>query len=93
MRAVMQFSVTLPDELGRLVKEKVRSGVYASESEVIRDGLRALMARDVAQEQWLRTEGVARYDASVADPARALSADEAWSSLEDHMKHRRKQAR
>jgi putative addiction module CopG family antidote len=32
------------------LRERVQSGAYASESEVIRDGLRALWARDQAVE-------------------------------------------
>ncbi len=36
----------------------MHTGEYASESEVIRDGLRALMARDKAVEGWLRKHEV-----------------------------------
>jgi antitoxin ParD1/3/4 len=42
MRTTQQFSVTLPIEMANLVKTKVAGGEYATESEVIRDGLRAL---------------------------------------------------
>jgi len=45
MRSTRQFSVTLPNEMADMVRGKVASGEYASESEVIRDGLRALQAR------------------------------------------------
>jgi putative addiction module CopG family antidote len=38
------MSVTLPLEMADAVRERVRSGQYASESEVVRDGLRALIA-------------------------------------------------
>ena len=44
MRTTQQLSITLPNEMADIVKAKVRAGEYASESEVIRDGLRALMA-------------------------------------------------
>jgi antitoxin ParD1/3/4 len=57
------IEVMLPDELARMVEEKVASGGYESAAEVVRDGLRALQARDKAVEAWLRTEGVARYEA------------------------------
>ena len=57
MRSTQQLSVTLPNEMAQMVKSKVSSGEYASDSEVIRDGLRALQARDKALESWLRTEG------------------------------------
>jgi len=84
MRTTQQFSVTLPNEMAAQVRAKVASGEYASESEVIRDGLRALQARDRAMEAWLRTEALAAYDAYRADPARGLSADEVKASLAAH---------
>ncbi len=36
-----------------MVKAKVTSVEYATESEVMRDGLRTLQARDAALEKWL----------------------------------------
>jgi hypothetical protein len=48
-------------DMAQMVKEKVASGDYATESEVVREGLRALRAQDSALEQWLRTEGVATH--------------------------------
>lgn len=81
MRSTQQFSVTLPNEMAQMVKSKVSSGEYASESEVIRDGLRALQARDRALEHWLHTEGVAAYDRLKADPGRALGVDEVRRNL------------
>ena len=42
MRTTQQFSITLPTEMASLVKSKVASGDYATESEVIRDGLRVV---------------------------------------------------
>jgi putative addiction module CopG family antidote len=72
MRTTQQFSITLPTEMAGLVKSKVASGDYATESEVIRDGLRALMARDRAMEHWLQTQVGPAYDALKADPSRAV---------------------
>ncbi|MDP2784852.1 MAG: type II toxin-antitoxin system ParD family antitoxin [Sulfurimicrobium sp.] len=81
MRTTQQFSITLPNEMADIVKTKVATGEYATESEVIRDGLRALMARDRAMENWLR-EGVGpAYDALKADPARAISVDQVRAKL------------
>ena len=48
MHTTQQFSITLPNEMAGLVKAMVASGTYATESEVFRDGLCALMARDRA---------------------------------------------
>lgn len=81
MRSTQQFSVTLPNEMAHMVKAKVSSGEYASESEVIRDGLRALAVRDKALDNWLRTEVTAAYDELKADPSKGRSPDEVLASL------------
>lgn len=76
MRSTQQFSVTLPNEMAAQVRARVASGEYASESEVIRDGLRALQARDRAIDNWLRNEALPSYYAYKADPQRGLSLDD-----------------
>ena len=48
MRRSQSPTVTLPDELMQMVKERVTSGAYLDESDVVREGLRALQARDAA---------------------------------------------
>lgn len=74
MRSTQQFSITLPNDMAETVRAKVASGQYATESEVIRDGLRTLMARDQAVETWLGKDVAAAYDALKASPSRAVSA-------------------
>ncbi|SOZ34237.1 ribbon-helix-helix domain-containing protein [Cupriavidus neocaledonicus] len=81
MRTTQQMSVTLPTEMAQAVKDKVRSGEYASESEVIRDGLRALLARDRAVDAWLLQQVGPAYDALQADPSRAVTADDVRARL------------
>ncbi len=81
MRTTQQMSITLPKEMADMVKAKVRAGEYASESEVIRDGLRALMARDRAVESWLHQQVGPAFDALQADPSRAVSADDVRTRL------------
>lgn len=81
MRTTQQFSITLPNEMANVVKAKVQAGEYATESEVIRDGLRALMARDKAVEQWLQAQVAPAYDALKADPSRAVSVDQVRDRL------------
>jgi Arc/MetJ-type ribon-helix-helix transcriptional regulator len=63
------------------VKSKVATGEYATESEVIRDGLRALLARDRAIENWLHEQVGPAYDALKADPTRAVSIDDVRARL------------
>lgn len=74
MRTTKQLSITLPVGMADALKERVSSGAYASESEVVRDGLRALFAQEEAVETWLRTEVVSAYDELRADPSQAISA-------------------
>lgn len=74
-RTTQQFSITLPNDMADTIRAKVASGEYATESEVLRDGIRALMARDRAIEHWLRTEVAASYDAIKADPSRGIDLD------------------
>lgn len=85
MRTTQSLSITLPHEMAQMVKAKVASGEYATESEVIRDGLRALAARDAAVEKWLRDEVVPTYDAVMSDPGGALPASEAWARIAAHI--------
>jgi antitoxin ParD1/3/4 len=81
MRSTRQLSVTLPNEMAEMVRRRVKSGEYASESEVIRDGLRALQARDRALEHWLRSEVVPAYDALRANRARAVPLQDVRKAL------------
>ncbi len=81
MRSTQQFSITLPNEMAEQVRAKVASGEYATESEVIRDGLRTLQARDKAVEHWLRNDVVNSYEALKADPSRGRSLAETRAAL------------
>ncbi len=89
MRTTQQFSVTLPNEMAEVVRTKVREGLYASESEVMREGVRALLARDSAVEAWLGKEVGVAFDALKADPSRALTADLLRSRLAVEFKRSR----
>ena len=91
-RSTKQMSVTLPNEMAEAVQAKVASGEYASESEVIREGLRALAARDKAAEEWLRKDVAAAYDAMKADPSRARITGDVRKSLAREHKRGQKRA-
>ncbi|WP_371917352.1 type II toxin-antitoxin system ParD family antitoxin [Pseudomonas sp. S09G 359] len=85
MRSTQQMSITLPIEMAAWVKAKVAAGEYATESEVIRDGLRALLARDRAMDDWLRDEVMPVAASLEIDPGRALSAEQ----VREHMAAKR----
>jgi putative addiction module CopG family antidote len=83
------MSITLPNDMADVIRAKVRAGEYASEGEVIRDGLRALMARDRAVERWLQTQVSPTYDALKADPSRAVTVHQVRARLAaEHAKAR-----
>jgi antitoxin ParD1/3/4 len=76
MRTTQQFSITLPHDMAEVVERKIQSGAYASVSEVMRDGVRALIERDAAIERWLREEVVPGHAEHFADPSKAVPAEE-----------------
>lgn len=93
MRTTRQMSVTLPLEMADLVRRKVEQGGYASESEVIREGLRALQSRDAAADEWLRREVGPIFDAHLADPATAVPLEHAFGGLEARRRARQAAAK
>lgn len=85
MRNSQPLTITLPLEMAKMVKDKVASGEYATESEVIRDGLRTLAARDAAVERWLREEVVPTMEDARASPEKLLTAEQVRRNLSDHI--------
>ncbi|WP_095201210.1 type II toxin-antitoxin system ParD family antitoxin [Mesorhizobium carmichaelinearum] len=85
MRTTQPLTITLPLEMAQMVKDKVSSGEYATESEVIRDGLRTLAARDAAVERWLREEVIPTMDDAHAHPEELLTAEQVRRNLSDHI--------
>ncbi|WP_112309671.1 type II toxin-antitoxin system ParD family antitoxin [Pseudogemmobacter bohemicus] len=83
MATVEKRTVSLPPEHTAFIDDLVASGSYASASEVVRAGLRALQERNAAVERWLREEVAPVYDAMEADPGRALSATEVFGSIRE----------
>jgi antitoxin ParD1/3/4 len=81
MRTTQQMSITLPNEMADAIRTKVRAGEYATESEVIREGLRALLSRDRAIESWLQNQVSDAYDALKMDPSRALTVEQVRARL------------
>jgi antitoxin ParD1/3/4 len=81
MRTTQQYSITLPHDMAELVENKVKSGNYASVSEVMREGVRALMERDAAFERWLREEVTLSYEEYKADPGSAIPIDDVMGRI------------
>ena len=86
MHGAERFSVTLPQDLAQMVKAKVASGEYSSESEVIGEGLRALLGRDRNLESWLGSEAASASDQLKADPSSGRTPEEVWAALSGETK-------
>ncbi len=81
MSATAKRTISLPPEHAAYIDAKVASGDYASVSEVVREGLRALKARDDAIEAWLRGPVVETYDKMRKDPSRGIPVEEAFNMV------------
>lgn len=93
MPAIEKRTVSLPAEQAQFIDTMVASGSYASASEVVRAGLRALQAQDSAVELWLRTEVAASYDAAIADPTRTVPLDDVLAAMRARHADRMKMGR
>ena len=81
MSNVQKRTFSLPAEHADFIDKLVGSGAYASGSEVIRAGLRALQERDAAVERWLKEEVAPVYDAVKSDPSRLIPAEQAFAEV------------
>jgi antitoxin ParD1/3/4 len=81
MSAPKKRTFSLPTPQSEYIDELVASGTYASGSEVVRAGLRALKERDSAIERWLQGEVASAYDALKADSSRAVPMEEVFAEI------------
>lgn len=81
MRTTQQLSITLTNEMAEMVRSRVASGNYASESEVIREGLRALSDRDKAIESWLTSTAAPALDALRNNPESGRSSQQVRDTI------------
>jgi antitoxin ParD1/3/4 len=80
MQSAEKLSITLPSEMATFIRQKVDSGLYSSNSEIIREALRGMMERERRLEQ-LDTaivQGVAD-----AEAGRVQEIDEVRVALRD----------
>lgn len=81
MSATEKRTFSLPTEQAAFIDQLVAKGTYATSSEVIRAGLRALQERDAAVERWLREKVVPAYDEMKAHPERAIPLEQVMEEL------------
>jgi len=81
MPATEKRTVSLPHEQAAYMDNLVDAGAYASVSEVVRAGLRALQERDAAVERWLRDQVVPVAVAMRDNSARGMTDDEVFGEI------------
>ena len=69
-----KFSISLPPELARIIHDRVGSGEYGSVSEVLREAMRALLARErrLAALDAALTQGLSELDAGLGEEAETV---------------------
>lgn len=85
MKTHQAFTITLPPDLADIVELKVRSGEYASEAEVIQDGIRSLVGGSRALDEWIENDVIPAFDALAANPSQIVSSGDAWREIKAHM--------
>jgi antitoxin ParD1/3/4 len=85
VRANKPISVTL-GALSAAAEQRVKRGDYASVSEVLRAGLRALEREEAALDELIKR----KVEEAMADPRPNLTMDEVRASLEAHHQARLK---
>ena len=93
MAATAKRTFSLPAEQAKFIDKQVKSGGFASGSEVVRAGLRALQERDAAIERWLREEVVPVYDAMKADASQGIPIEKAFAEIRERHASRIKAGR
>jgi antitoxin ParD1/3/4 len=78
-RSSRPITVTLGD-LQKTVEARVKSGAYASASEVLRAAIRALDREETAIDDWLRR----KVDEALDDPRPNIPAAKVFRGLREH---------
>lgn len=76
------LKITLPDEVARLIEDKVASGEYPNASAVVEDGLLSLQMRS-DDDRWVLAQLAPAYEAYRRDPASARPADEVFDGVQE----------
>ena len=74
-------TVSLPEDQAAYIDGLVASGDFASTSEVVRAGLRALREREAAVDRWLERDVVPVFDAMRDDPGQAVPLETAMKAV------------
>jgi antitoxin ParD1/3/4 len=80
MQSAEKLSVTLPPEMASFIRQKVESGLYGSNSEIIREAMRGLMERERRLE---RLDGAIALGLADAEAGRVQEIEAVRRELRD----------
>jgi antitoxin ParD1/3/4 len=80
MQSAEKLSITLPPEMASFIRQKVNSGLYGSNSEIIREALRGMMDRDRRLE---RLDTAIAQGVADADAGRVQDIDDVRAELRE----------
>ena len=83
MQNVERLSITLPSDMARLIRSRVEEGGYASNSEVIREAMRAWQ-----EQEQLRTQRLAAVRARIAEADAETAPPLSDAEVERHFAER-----
>ena len=83
MQNVERLSITLPTDMARMIRAKVEEGGYASNSEVIREAMRAWQ-----EQEQLRAQRLASVRARIAEADAETSPPLSDAEVERHFAER-----
>ncbi len=82
-----KLSVSLPDEMVSAIRERVKSGSYASASEVLRTAMQHWLRDEAEHDAWL-ADVRAKIDASIDDPRPSITDQEMQARIDGlHRNH------
>jgi len=81
-----KLSITLPADMVTIIKEQVRSGSYASTSEVLREAMHTWLRQDEEHVAWM--DGIrSRIQQSLSDPRPSVPIGDVFERLETRFQH------
>jgi len=84
------LTITLSPDLAEKIHVQAASQGYANETEFVEEQMAEAVDADPELEDWLRTVGVARYNAYDANPTDVLTGDQLRAALTERRQARSK---
>jgi antitoxin ParD1/3/4 len=84
------LNITLSEVAAEFVRDKISSGEYASENDVINEGLEALKAEADERKRWEHEVVVPAYERFTANPSSAIPFEKVMQNLAAKRHERRK---